>query len=92
MYYNFDQYVYTEPGPEDRGVGLFGRLGFADDDVNSVERFYSIGVGGKGVIPGRGRDSFGGAFYYVEITDQFQDILARLLDDTYAGRSTTTLN
>ena len=84
VYYNFDQYVYTEPGPEDRGVGLFGRLGFADDETNPVERFYSIGVGGKGVIPGRGRDSFGAAFYYVELTDQFQGILPRL-DDTYGG-------
>ena len=85
VYYNFDQYVYTEPGPEDRGVGLFGRLGFADDETNPVERFYSIGVGGKGVIPGRGRDSFGAAFYYVERTDQLQSILRSWLDDSYGG-------
>jgi len=52
--------------------------------TNPVERFYSIGVGGKGVIPGRGRDSFGAAFYYVELTDQFQGILRRL-DDSYGG-------
>lgn len=49
-----------------------------------MERFYSIGVGGKGGIPGRGRDSFGAAFYYVELTDQFEGILRRL-DDSYGG-------
>lgn len=84
VFWNFDQYLYTEPGSEDRGIGVFGRLGFADDSTNPVERFYSFGIGGKGVIPGRGRDSFGAGFYYVDLTDQFQGILQRL-DNSYGG-------
>lgn len=49
-----------------------------------MERFYSFGIGGKGVIPRRGRDSFGAGFYYVELTDQFQGILRRL-NNSYGG-------
>ena len=67
LYYNFDQYIY-EP-KKGQGVGIFGRFGASDGDANPIHYFYSIGVGGKGVIPKRKLDEFGAGFYYVEISN-----------------------
>jgi porin len=67
LYYNFDQYLY-EP-IKGQGVGIFGRFGASDGDANPIHYFYSIGVGGKGVIPKRKLDEFGAGFYYVEISN-----------------------
>jgi carbohydrate-selective porin OprB len=49
------------------GVGIFGRIGFADNKTSPIERFYSLGVGGKGLIPGRERDTFGVGYYDIRI-------------------------
>jgi porin len=64
VYYNFDQYVYADPKDEKQGVGLFGRFGAGDPDTNPVEWFVSIGVGGKGLIPGRPADTYGIGYYF----------------------------
>jgi porin len=67
MYYNFDQYIY-EP-KKGQGIGIFGRFGASDGDANPVHYFYSIGVGGKGVIPGRALDEFGVGYYYIDVSN-----------------------
>jgi porin len=67
FYYNFDQYLY-EPG-KGQGIGIFGRFGASDGDANPVHYFYSLGVGGKGVIPGRKLDEFGIGYYYMDISN-----------------------
>jgi len=67
MYYNFDQYIY-EP-TKGKGIGLFGRFGASDGDANPIHYFYSIGVGGKGVIPGRALDEFGVGYYYIDVSN-----------------------
>ena len=67
FYYNFDQYIY-EP-KKGQGIGVFGRFGASDGDANPVHYFYSIGVGGKGVIPGRALDEFGVGYYYIDISN-----------------------
>jgi porin len=67
IYYNFDQYVY-EPR-KGKGVGVFGRFGASDGDANPIHYFYSIGVGGKGVIPERTLDEFGLGFYYIDVSN-----------------------
>jgi porin len=64
--FNFDQYLITEPEDETQGLGLFGRLGFADDETNFNYAFYSIGLGGKGIVDGRDEDTFGIGYYYIE--------------------------
>jgi len=51
LYYNFDQYLYTESEDSDQGIGVFGRFGWARQDVNPAAHFYSFGVSGKGIIP-----------------------------------------
>ncbi len=55
-------------GEQDRqGVGLFARFGFADEDTNTIEWTASGGVGGKGLVPGRERDSCGVGFFYLSL-------------------------
>ena len=74
------QYLYTEEsseGPLDttnkipdlQGWGLFARLGFADKDTNPFSLTGSIGLGGRGVIPGRDNDLFGVGYFYTETED-----------------------
>ena len=66
VYYNFDQYVY-EP-KKGQGIGIFGRFGASDGNPNPVHYFYSIGVGGKGIVPGRTKDEFGIGYYYIDVS------------------------
>ncbi len=70
------QYLYTPAAPADtvdpsdgradiEGIGVFTRLGYADPDTNPVAWSGSVGVGGRGLIPGRSGDSYGLAYYYI---------------------------
>lgn len=67
MYYNFDQFLYQPTKGADQGVGLFGRFGASSGEPVPVQYFYSAGVGGKGMIPGRTDDQFGLGYYYASI-------------------------
>lgn len=53
--------------PDLRGIGVFGRIGFADPGTNPIDFAVSAGIGGKGLIPGRGNDVFGVGYYYTSI-------------------------
>ena len=75
VYYNFDQFLY-EPEPE-RGIGVFARFGAADGDPNFMQYFYSLGVGSKGLIPGRPNDQFGIGYYYIDINNPTLTTLRR---------------
>jgi porin len=74
------QYLCTPDSPPDeidasdaradiRGVGLFARIGFADPDANPVNWSASMGLGGRGMIPGRDEDAFGVGYYYTDVQD-----------------------
>src|SRR5208283_3517233 len=77
FYYNFDQYLYEPKKGSDQGIGIFGRFGASDGNPNPVHYFYSLGVGGKGVIPGRQLDQFGIGYYYMDMSNpQFTGPLA----------------
>jgi porin len=67
VHYNFDQYLY-EP-TKGKGIGIFGRFGVSDGNPNFMRYFYSIGIGGKGIIPGRPLDHFGIGYYYLEVNN-----------------------
>lgn len=76
-YYNFDQYLWQPDRNVDRGWGLFGRLGVTDGQANPIHYFASLGVGGKGMLPGRDNDRFGVGSYYIasannELTDRLR--------------------
>lgn len=65
VYYNFDQYLY-EP-KKGKGIGIFGRFAVSDGKANPIHNFYSIGIGGKGVMNSRPNDAFGVGFYYIDV-------------------------
>ena len=66
-YYNFDQYLY-EP-KKGQGIGIFGRFGISDGNPNPIHHFYSIGISGNGIVPGRPLDSMGLGYYYMDISN-----------------------
>jgi porin len=77
IYYNFDQYLYEPKKGSGQGIGIFGRFGASDGNPNPVHYFYSIGIGGKGLIPGRPLDQFGIGYYYIDISNPtFTGVLA----------------
>lgn len=67
VYYNFDQFLYETTKGSGQGVGLFGRFGVSDGNPNPFHYFFSIGIGGKGIVPTRPVDSFGIGWYYIVV-------------------------
>ncbi len=74
VYYNFDQYLWQEQDDPSQGVGVFGRFSWARQDVNPIAHYYSIGVGGTGVVPERDRDTFGVGYYYIDLSNNLPSI------------------
>jgi porin len=68
LYYNFDQYLFTEADDPEQGMGVFGRFGYGGEP-NFFEQFYSLGISGKGSIPARDRDAWGIGYYHANISD-----------------------
>jgi porin len=86
VYYNFDQYFYEPKKASGEGIGVFGRFGASDGDTNFMHFFYSLGIGGKGVIPSRHNDKFGLGFYYIDVKNpKLQGLFQtrKLLRDEY---------
>ncbi len=55
-----DQYLYVKDKERQIGWGPFFRFGWAPKNRNAVDQFYSVGVGGRGLlIPGRDLDFWG---------------------------------
>lgn len=75
FYYNFDQFLFTEEADPKQGWGVFGRFGFSTGNANPVEQFYSIGVGGKGIIDDRDNDTYGLGYYHVNLSDDLAGFL-----------------
>jgi porin len=69
VYYNFDQYFYEPNKGSGQGVGIFGRFGASDGNPNPMHYFYSLGFGGKGILPGRPIDRFGLGYYYISVSN-----------------------
>ena len=70
FYYNFHQYLFTEQSDPAQGWGVFGRFGIADDETSPIEDFYSIGLGGKGLIDGRDQDRWGVGYFLTGLSDE----------------------
>ena len=86
VYYNFDQYFYEPKKGSGEGIGIFGRFGASDGNPNFMQFFYSLGIGGKGVIPNRHNDRYGLGFYYIDANSpKLQGIFntTKLLRDEY---------
>ena len=86
VYYNFDQYLYEPKKGSGEGFGLFARFGASDGNPNFMHFFYSLGVGGKAVIPTRPNDRYGFGFYYIDVSNpKLQGLFrsTKLLRDEY---------
>jgi len=76
--YNFDQYFYQDANDSTQGIGVFGRFGISDGKANPIAQFYSIGFGGKGLIPTREHDRWGIGYYYIKIANDLRDTIPPL--------------
>jgi porin len=80
VYGSLWQYLFVE-GPADgrvdlsngvqdlQGIGVFARVGFADEDTNPIEWTASAGLAGRGVLPSRDDDTLGLAYYYNSVQE-----------------------
>jgi porin len=77
FYFNMDQMLWKEL-PDDeadsQGLGMFFRYGYAHDDANEIEHFWSIGCQYQGLIPARDDDVLGFGFAQGILSDKLQDI------------------
>jgi len=86
FFYNMDHYLYLKEGTVDQGLGVFARYGVSDGKANPIKYFASIGIGSKGLIPGRRRDTFGVGYYCLWFSNELPSIVKRnLLEDTEQG-------
>jgi porin len=80
IFWNLWQYVIVEDpvdglinvqdGQADQqGLGVFIRLGFADQDTNPLKWALSGGIGGRGAFPTRDNDTYGVGLFYNGIQD-----------------------
>ena len=79
VYYNFDQFVWSPAGKPGDGIGLFFRFGVSDGVANPVKYAYNVGIGGKGIVPGRPKDTFGVGWSRVEFSDSLVPFLRQRL-------------
>jgi porin len=79
MFYGFDQYLWHPGGDTSRGIGIFFTFGTSDGKANPIKYSYSMGIGGKGVVPGRPRDTFGIGWARTELSDKFVPFLRQQL-------------
>ncbi len=67
------------------GIGVFGRAGWAPNDRNAIDQFYSLGIGGNGMlIPGRDSDQWGIGWAGSHISSDLRDLPVGLDDWEHA--------
>ena len=80
VYYNFDQFLWSPKGQPDKGIGAFFRFGISDGIANPIKYAYNVGLGGKGIVPGRPADSFGIGWARTQMSSNFVPLLRQRLD------------
>ena len=78
--YSFDQYFWQPDGDPKHGIGLFFSFGASDGNPNPIQYSYLMGIGGKGVLPGRPNDTFGIGWARTQFSDQFVPLLRERLN------------
>ena len=81
FYANMNQWLYQNPENPHEAIGVFGRVGITNGDVNIVQRHYSLGFSFDGIVPGRPKDVFGIVGWH----NKFSDDLSGGLDDSSEG-------
>jgi porin len=57
--YSAEQFLWQPSGDTMRGIGMFFSAGVSDGTANPIKYSYTLGLVGKGVVPGRENDDFG---------------------------------
>lgn len=70
VYFSADQQLWRENEDDMQGFSMFTRLGWADDAVNEIKFFGSVGGQYKGIVPGRDEDVLGCAFAHGALSDE----------------------
>jgi porin len=78
--YSFEQFVWQPAGDPKRGIGIFFSAGVSDGQANPIKTSYSLGLVGKGVVPGRPQDDFGIGWARTEFSDDFVPFLRDSFD------------
>jgi len=78
--YGFDQYLWQPAQDPHSGLGLFFAVGASDGDPNPIRYSFLLGLGGKGVVPGRGADTFGLGFARTQFSSALLPYLRDRLD------------
>ena len=79
LYWNFDQYLFSDSDNPKSGWGVFGRAGLADAQSNPLEWFLSFGVGGNSPLVHRRDDTFGLGWFYSGTSDEIGPFLQAAL-------------
>lgn len=90
---NFAQYLFVKDHPAAvaeklgsgqtlRGIGLFGRIGYAPEETNSITRDASVALFANGLSDHRPNDSFGLGIYHNGISQPLKNDFARLTGAT----------
>ena len=79
LYYNFDQYLVTDPCDATKGWGIFGRLGVTDGNPNPISYFASFGFGGDSPVDGREADTWGLGWYKNYTSDELGPVVTAFL-------------
>lgn len=69
--YSFEQYLWQPDAASKRGLGTFFSFGVSDGKANPIKYSYSLGLVGKGIVPGRAYDEFGIGWSLTEFSDNF---------------------
>ena len=69
--YSAEQYLWQPPGDTKRGIGMFFSAGVSDGRANPIKNSYTLGLVGKGVVPGRPHDDFGIGWSRAKFSDNF---------------------
>ena len=80
VYYNFDQFLWSPKGDPKSGIGAFFRFGISDGIANPVKYAYNVGLGGKGIVPGRPLDTFGVGWARTQLSSHFVPFLRQRLN------------
>jgi len=71
----------VEPrGATRQGDRAFFRFGISDGVANPIKYAYNVGLGGKGIVPGRPTDTFGVGWARTQLSDDFIPFLRQRLD------------
>jgi porin len=86
---NFSQYIFVkedarkiartlQSGQPLRGIGVFGRVGYAPKETNTISRDASLALFAHGLVRRRREDSFGAGFFYNAISRPLKQTIAQL--------------